>query len=107
MSRPQVEPFAVAACVLSVGVLVLYLSIIREQGGEPAAWAVAALVVASAGSGYGSVGAAPYRGGALVAAGAVLVLLGLVAILTIGLPMLLAGALCVVALVRQRRAPTG
>ena len=81
--------------------LVAYLSILRHQEGEPALWAIAALVLGAVGAGYGisqertspargTGGHRPRTPG-----------LGGLAILTIGLPILVAGGLCLVAAVRE------
>jgi hypothetical protein len=101
MGRTRVDLVAVAASVLALAMLVVYLWVIRQQQGDPAVWVVAALAVGAAAAGYGSVVAAPYRGASLAFAGVVLLLLGLLAILTIGLPSMVAGGLCFVAFVRR------
>ena len=107
MGRGRLDAIAVAASVLAVAMVVVYLAVIRQQEGEPAAWAVAVLIGGAAAAAYGAVVAAPYRRAALVLAGLALLALGLLAILTIGLPILMAGALCLLAAVRQSplRAP--
>ncbi len=85
--------------------LVMYLSITRQQGSAPAVWVVAALVLGAAAAGYGATRAAPCRRTSLVLGGLVLMALGLLAILTIGLPILIAGGLCLIALVRTVPVP--
>ena len=100
IGRTRVDLFAVGAALLAVVMLVVYLAILRQQDGEPALWAIAALVLGAVGAGYGSVKNAQHRRAALVAAGLVLLALGGLAILTIGLPILMAGGLCLVAAVR-------
>ncbi len=66
---------------------------------RPGQWP--ALVLGAAAAGYGAVRAFPHRRLALLLACLLLVALGLLAILTIGLPILLAGGLCFVALARN------
>ena len=105
MGRGRLDAIAVAASVLAVAMFVVYLSVIRQQEGEPAAWAVAILIGGAAAAAYGAVVAAPYRRAALVLAGLALMALGVLAVLTIGLPILLAGALCLLAALRQRSVP--
>jgi hypothetical protein len=106
MRRARWDPFAAAASALALIMLLVYLWVIRQQQDEPpAAWAVAALVVGAAAAGLGAVVAFPYRRAALAVAAVVLILLGLLAILTIGLPILVAGALCIVAGWRSRPEP--
>lgn len=106
MRPARVDGMAVAASVLAMAMLFVYLSVIRQQGNAPAAWAVAALTAGAAGAAYGAAVAAPYRRAALALAGLGLIAIGMLAILTIGLPILAAGVLCLVAAVRQRPVPT-
>lgn len=105
MGRGRLDAIAVTASVLAVAMLVVYLSVIRQQEGEPAAWVVAALIGGAAAAAYGAVVAAPYRRAALGLAGLTLMVLGMLAILTIGLPILVAGALCLMAAARQKSVP--
>lgn len=106
MSRGRLDPIAVTAAVLALGMLVVYLSIMWQQDGQPAVWVVAVFVVAAAAAGYGAVVTSRYRRASLLLAGLVLLVLGVLAILSIGLPILAAGALCLIAAARQRPAPT-
>jgi hypothetical protein len=103
--RRVLDPFALAASVLGGVMLAVYVSVTRQQEGDPATWVVAALILGVTAAGYGSVAAVPYRRPSLVLGGLVLVALGLLAILTLGLPILAAGALCLVAAVRAEPAP--
>lgn len=98
------DPVAVAASALAVIMLVVYVAVIRQEDGQLAVWAVSALVVGAVAAGYGSVRDAPRRRAALALGGLVLVVLGALAILSIGLPIILSGALCLVAALR-REAP--
>jgi hypothetical protein len=101
MGRVRVDAFAVAASVLAMVMVIVYFSVTQEQGGEPAAWAVAALFGGAAAAAYGAVRTVPYGRSALVFAGLTLFALGALAILTIGVPILLAGVLSLVAAVRR------
>ena len=92
--------------MLAVVMLLVYLVVIRQQDGQPAVWAVAILVLGAAAASYGGVKSAPYRRAALLSAACGLAALGLLAILSIGMPILLAGVLCLVAAVRQRPTTT-
>jgi hypothetical protein len=105
MGRHRLDLLAVGASMVALAMLVAYLAVINSQDEAPAAWAVAVLVLGASGAAYGAVVRAPYRRAALVAAAVVLLGLGLLAILSIGLPILLAGALCLVAATRQRPVP--
>jgi hypothetical protein len=101
----RLDLVAGTASVLALAMLGVYVSIIHQQHDQPAPWAVAALVVGAAAAGYGAVGSRAHRRASLLLAGATLLALGALAILSIGLPILLAGALCVVAAGRRRGAP--
>ena len=79
----------------------VYLRVVDEQDGTPAAWFVVALLLGAVGAAYGAVRAAPHRRAVLVAAGVVLCAAGVLGILTVGLPVVLAGGLCLVAAVRS------
>ena len=103
MGRVRLDAFAVVASVLATVMVIVYSTVTREQGGEPAAWAVAALVGGAAAAAYGAVRTVPYRRSALVLAGLVLFAMGVLAILSIGLPILLAGVLSLAAAVRRGR----
>ncbi|HEU4807001.1 MAG TPA: hypothetical protein VFT01_01955 [Homoserinimonas sp.] len=105
MRRAGPDYFAAAASALALLMLAVYLFVIRQQEGQPASWAVAALLVGAGAAGYGASTTAPYRREALLLAGLGLLLLGVLAILTIGLPILVAGVLCLVSVVKQRPAP--
>jgi cytochrome bd-type quinol oxidase subunit 2 len=96
----RVDLLAAVACLLSVGMLVAYLLLVHSQSGSPAVWAVAVLVVAVAGTAYATSRRASYRRRVLVLCAVLLVALGFLAILSIGLPILLAGLLCMIAAAR-------
>jgi len=99
------NPFAAAASALALTMLAVYLWVIRQQqDGAPARWAVAALILGAAAAGLGAIEAFPYRRASLAVAAVLLIVLGLLAILTIGLPILAAGVLCIVAGWRRGRA---
>ncbi len=105
MGRLRFDLLAADAAVLALAMLVVYVSVIREQGGEVAVWAVVVLVADAAAAAYGSVRSSPHRRATLVAAGVLLVALGVLALLTIGLPILLAGLLCLVSAARAPAPP--
>ena len=92
---------AAGATVLTIAMLVVYLTIIRQQGNQPAAWFLALLVGAAAATGYATCSASPRRRAVLVLSGVVLTGAGLLAVLTIGLPILVSGVLCGVAAARS------
>jgi len=95
-----VDPVAGAAVVLALAGLVGYLWVIADQEGDPAVWFVVALAVGAVAAAYGAATALPHRRVALAVGAVLLVSMGLLGILTIGLPILVAGVVCVAALVR-------
>ncbi len=105
------DPAAAAAAAITAVMMVLYLALIRQQGDEPAAWFVAGLAAAGLLSTYGIVRAAPNRRVALAASAVLLLGLGLLGLLSVGLPIVGAGALALVAAARGRsdmtRPPAG
>ncbi len=96
----RVDLFALAAAVLTAAITVMYLFLVHSQGGQPSWWAVGILTLAALGAAYGVRPRARYRRGPLVVSAVFLFLLGFVALFSIGLPLLLAAVLCVVAALR-------
>lgn len=103
MGGVRFDPWAVAGSLLAAAMTVAYAAIMRQQGDDPAAWFVGALGIGALAAGYGAVMPAPHRRPALALAVVLLLFCGLLAILTIGLPILVAGALVVVASLRRPR----
>jgi hypothetical protein len=83
---------AAVATVLAAVTMVTYVWLIRQQGGHLATWFLAALGVAIALGAFAAVRASGRRV-ALAICGLILVTLGLLALLSIGLPLLIAGVL--------------
>jgi hypothetical protein len=81
----------------------VYVLLIRQQGGEIAVWFLVGLAVAVGLCVYGAVRTAPRRGWALALSGAMMVILGVAGILSIGFPILCAGVLALVAAIRGPR----
>jgi predicted membrane metal-binding protein len=96
----RVDLFALAAAVLAGALTVMYVFLVHSQGNRPAWWAVGILSVAVLGAAYGVRLRAPYRLYPLVVASVGLFLLGFLALFSIGLPLMLAAVLCVVAALR-------
>jgi hypothetical protein len=96
-----VDVVAALAAVLALVMAVSYVSIMAEQGDRPAAWFLAALVMGATAAAYGAYRGAPHRRVVLLAAALELSAAGVLAILSVGLPILLAGMLCLVAAVRS------
>lgn len=91
---------AAAATIVTAAVMAMYLWLIAQQGGQPQGWFVGALAAAIALGGFGSARAAPRRRAALTLCGTILVAVGLLSILSIGWPLLIAGALALAAAAR-------
>ena len=91
-----VDLLAASAALLAAAMTWAYLRIIHGQGDQPLAWVVGGLLGCAVLATYGAPLAAPGRRTALVVAGVGLLVLGVLAILTIGLPILAAGALALV-----------
>ena len=100
MSRTRVDLLALTAAGLAAVMVAVYLAAIRQQSGQPATWFLAALILGAALAAYGARIGSSYRLGVLLLAGIVLVMLGMLGILSIGLPILVAGLLCFVSAVR-------
>jgi hypothetical protein len=101
---------AAVAGVIALIMIVFYVGLIRQQGGQVAAWFIAGLAIAALLSIYGVARAAPGRRSVLAVSGVLMVALGLLGILSIGLPILGAGVLALVAATRAAgagaRSPT-
>lgn len=87
---------AVAAAVTLLG----YVRLMRQQGDDPVAWFAIGLGIAACGSMYGAWPRAPFRAAALAIAGTILVAWGVLALLSVGLPLLIAGGVALVAATR-------
>lgn len=93
--------FATAAAVLAAVMAVVYVSVMRQQGEHPLVWVLGVLLTGAALAAHGARVAASHRRLALVVAGLFLSALGLLALLSIGLPMVVAGVLCFLAAARS------
>jgi drug/metabolite transporter (DMT)-like permease len=96
----RVDPVAVAAAVLALVMAVVYVVVIHDQdesAGVIVALVLTGLLVGAAAAAYGARKASPHRAGVLMTAGFLLGVLGLLALLTIGLPIIVAGGLCLIA----------
>jgi hypothetical protein len=101
MAGQRTDPVAAAATTLTVAMVLVYLSIIHQQSGRPATWFVVLLLVAAASTGYASYRRSPRRRPVLALSGIVLIGAGLLALLSIGVPILAAGVLCEIAAARS------
>jgi len=81
------------AAAIGVGMVIVYLVIIDNQGNSPAWWFVALMLIASALAAYGSLGSRDHRLPTLALSAFLFVGLGFLSIFTIGLPIILAAVL--------------
>jgi hypothetical protein len=91
---------SLAAAVVSLVMAWVYVTVVHGQGEEPATWVVAVLVGAGLGAGYGAFRGTPGRRAVLGTCACALAALGLLAILSVGLPILLAAVLCLLGALR-------
>lgn len=99
--RARLDLLALAAAAITAVMLVIYLVLTMGESGEPAVWVIGLLLIGALGAGYAVRRHAAGRRGALILATVALAVVGLLGILTIGLPLLVAAALCVVAATRS------
>ncbi|GGN93834.1 hypothetical protein GCM10010112_82540 [Actinoplanes lobatus] len=98
---------AATASAIALIMIVFYVGLIRQQGGQVAAWFLAGLAIAALLSIYGVARAAPGRRPVLAVSGVMMMALGLLGILSIGIPILGAGILALVAATRVAGAGAG
>jgi len=98
----RVDWLAAAGAGMALSTAAGYVGLMRSEGDAPAWWFLSLLLAGGALALYAARLGAARRNGALLVAGAVLVLLGLLGIASIGAPLLLAGLLCLVAALRER-----
>jgi hypothetical protein len=84
---------------------VVYVRVMHGQGDDPLLWVLAVLVGGALVAVYAATPFATHGKALLAGVGAGLLLLGLLSILTIGLPILLAASLALVASARAGRRP--
>ena len=106
MRRLPLDPVAVVAAALALVMAVVYLAIMRGESDDPVLWFLAMLILGAVGAGYGATRAAPHRTAALVGAGVLLTAAGVLGILSIGLPILVAGVLSLIAAAASTRQGT-
>lgn len=95
------DPLVLAAVAVTGLMTGVALQISAQQEQPVAWWFVAGLLLAGLLGGYGVVRAMPGRTAVLIASGVLLLALGTLGILSIGLPVIGAGVLTVVAAVRS------
>ena len=101
--RGTIEPLALTAAIVAAAMVVFYVWLIRQQGNQPLSWVLIVLLVGGLLAAYGAFWRVPYRRAALVPAVIALTVLGVLGILSIGLPILASGILALVSLLRPGR----
>lgn len=82
---------AAAACAITIG----YVRLMDSQGDRPTTWFVAGLLSAAVLAAYATFRSAPRRAEAIAVSGAVLFSFGILAMFSIGLPILIAGVIAI------------
>jgi hypothetical protein len=103
MSR-RLDLLALAASLIALTMTALYLLLVLSEGNDPTAWAVVGLVGSGLGAAYAARQRARGRRAVLTVCALVLGALGYVALLSVGMPRILAAALCAAAVLRGRPA---
>jgi len=98
---------AAIAAVTAAVMLTAYVVIMRGQGDTPLWWVLAGLGVAAVLCGYAVDVRRPHRRGLLSLAGVVLVILGVISLLSIGCPILIAGIAALIAAATANGRPAG
>lgn len=88
---------AAAAAAVALLMIAGYLALIHSQGDEPAIWFIAGLAVGALLAAYAAMSHSSRRRPALLVSGVVLSALGLLGILSVGLPVIVAGVLAFIA----------
>jgi hypothetical protein len=102
----RVDWLAVAGAGTALSTAAGYVALARSQGDTPAWWFLSLLLASAATALYAARPRAVRRHAALLGAGGLLVVLGLLGLASIGAPILLAGLLCLVA-AHRARSPRG
>jgi hypothetical protein len=95
------DPLALFAAVIAAAVAWVYVGLMQTQDDRPLVWVLAVLGGAAVTAAACASTRTPYRRTALCITGSVLLLLGVLAIFSIGLPILVAGALALLSALRQ------
>jgi hypothetical protein len=99
--RVRCDRPAVAAVAIALMVAGGYIWLMARQGDRPEIWYFCGIAVVAGLAAYGAVGTAAARTPALATAGTALIGLGVVGILSIGLPLVVAGVFALFAAVRS------
>ncbi|WP_055483867.1 hypothetical protein [Sphaerimonospora mesophila] len=97
------DPLAAITALIVLVMMGLYLGFIRQQDGQVVAWFLGALALAALLAIYSAARTALWRGLALTVSGVILKVVGILSIPSIGLPILGAGVLALVAAARSQQ----
>lgn len=100
------DPFALIPGLLITLTAVGYIWLITQQGSQPVAWFIGSLMISALLSLYGSVTRSPGRTTTLAASCAILIVLGVLGIASIGFFLLAESVFVMLAAIRSRRAPS-
>jgi Na+/melibiose symporter-like transporter len=103
MRRGPVDLIAIMSSALAALMVIFYVWLIRQEPDQPVWWFVATLTVGALLAAYGAFLAAPWRRPALGVSALVLLVLGILGIFSIGVPILVAGVLSMLAASRPVR----
>lgn len=94
---------AAAACATAIG----YVQLMDSQGDSPRAWFLGGLILAAALAAYAAFRSVPRRAEAIAVSGGVLFAFGILAMFSIGFPILIAGVIATAfaAKTREERGP--
>lgn len=96
----DIAPAGVAVAAGTIAIA--YVRLVDTESDSPRAWFLGGLVVASLLAGYGAVRSAPRRAEAVAISGVVLIPLGILAIFSIGLPILITGVVAIAFAIKMR-----
>lgn len=100
---PSADPLAVVAALVAASMAAVYVGVMHAQDDQPLPWVLVVLAGCALAAAYGAPLRTRHRRAVLWTTAAALLLLGLVAILSIGLPILVAGGLALLAGARTTR----
>lgn len=94
MTAARLDRRALAAATLALVMAAAYVATMRQQSDRPVAWYLTLLLVGVGGAAYGARRESQHGRAALLSAGTLLVMLGVLAIFTMGATVVVAGLLC-------------
>src|SRR3954470_5768750 len=99
--RQRWDALALLVAAVPLGMGILYIRIVHSQGNDPLAWVLLVLGLATALAFYASTPFASRSPVAMAVAAGLLVVMGVLGIFSIGLPLLIAGAVATAVALRR------